>query len=128
MAHESFPRLCRFQHFSSVGVPGLQVSASKIHLKPVLFHKCRNLCISVPRCIHDTFSVALPVHESHVCLMPVYRPPFRLTPSFPGDMQHFEFSHFWRMPTLIYEGWLLIGRMENSSNLILRKLDLKRRQ
>jgi hypothetical protein len=31
-------------------------STLKIHLKSVLFHKsCRNLCISMPRCIHDTF-------------------------------------------------------------------------
>jgi hypothetical protein len=42
-------------------------NALKIHLKSVLFHKCcRNLCVSMPRCIHDTF------------------------------------SHFWRIPSLIY--------------------------
>jgi hypothetical protein len=31
-------------------------STLKIHLKSVLFHKsCRMLCVSMPRCIHDTF-------------------------------------------------------------------------
>jgi hypothetical protein len=31
-------------------------STLKIHLKSVLFHKsCRNLCVGMPRCIHDTF-------------------------------------------------------------------------
>jgi hypothetical protein len=31
-------------------------SALKIHLKYVLFHKCcRNLCVSMPRCVHDTY-------------------------------------------------------------------------
>jgi hypothetical protein len=32
-------------------------SALEIHLKSILFHKCcRNLCVRVPRCVHDTFS------------------------------------------------------------------------
>jgi hypothetical protein len=44
-------------------------SALRIHLKSVLFHKCCNLCVSVPTCIHDTFSVVLPVRE---CLMSVF--------------------------------------------------------
>jgi hypothetical protein len=38
--------------YNIICLPG----AFKIHLKSVLFHKCcRNLCVGVPRCVHNTF-------------------------------------------------------------------------
>jgi hypothetical protein len=45
--------LSRFSHLYG---HNMSPSALKIHLKSVLFHKCcQYLCVSVPRCVHDTF-------------------------------------------------------------------------
>jgi hypothetical protein len=42
--------------FTTLYGHNMSPSTLKIHLKSVLFHKsCRNLCVSMPSCIHDTF-------------------------------------------------------------------------
>jgi hypothetical protein len=51
-------------------VYNMSPSALNIHLKSVLFHKCcRNICVCVPRCVHDTFQL---LYYDYKCLRYAY--------------------------------------------------------